>query len=138
MNLKINNSNDSGEEENQEIGTVDQQESDSSFNTNNGYNSNSNYNQSELFTWRVKAGANRMYYINVKKDRNDHLYLVIKENKRDGEGNKDVHRIMIFEKDLQRFVYGLKEALQFINNQGLTVNPQYDDFEPDNGQSIES
>jgi hypothetical protein len=76
-------------------------------------------NQNELFTWVVKAGSNRLYYLNVKNDRNKDLYLVIKETKRLQDGSREVHRIMVFEKDLKKFVNGLKEVLQYINSLGL-------------------
>jgi hypothetical protein len=82
-------------------------------------NDSASDNQNELFTWVVKAGANRLYYLNVKKDRNSDLYLVVKETKRLQDGSREVHRIMVFEKDLKKFVSGLKEVLHFINTQGL-------------------
>lgn len=84
-------------------------------------------NQNELFTWIVKAGANRLYYLNVKKDRNGDLYLVIKEAKRLQDGSREVHRIMVFEKDLKKFVGGLKEVLHYINSQGLVDSQTQDD-----------
>lgn len=88
-----------------------------------------NDNQNELFTYVVKAGVNRIYYLNVKQDRNGMLYLVIKESKRMEDGSKEVHRIMIFEKDLDKFVTGMKNALQFISDR----NPQ-DESQPEDSQ----
>ncbi|MEI6729131.1 MAG: DUF3276 family protein [bacterium] len=82
-------------------------------------NDSASENQNELFTWVVKAGTNRLYYLNVKKDRNSDLYLVVKETKRLQDGSREVHRIMVFEKDLKKFVSGLKEVLHFISSQGL-------------------
>jgi|GEM_PF-1599729 len=73
-------------------------------------------NLNELFTWIVRAGQNRQYFLNIKQDRKGDLYLVIKETKRNQDGQKEVHRIMIFEKDLDNFVVGMKEVVHFINN----------------------
>lgn len=73
-------------------------------------------NLNELFTWVVKAGQNRQYFLNIKQDRKGDLYLVIKESRRNQEGGKEIHRIMIFEKDLDNFVTGIKEVLHFVNN----------------------
>ena len=80
-------------------------------------NYNNNNNPNELFFWKIKAGINRNYYINVKKDKNEELYLVIKEVKTDMDGNKDVHRVMVFEKDFKKFVFGMKKCLEFVNEE---------------------
>jgi hypothetical protein len=80
-------------------------------------------NSNEIFTWKVKAG-NRVYFMNVKKDKNERLYLVIKESKQGDEegGAKEVHRIMIFEKDFDRFFYGMEQVAKFVNNQIIAGN----------------
>jgi|LakMenE01Jun11ns_1017448.scaffolds.fasta_scaffold9554662_1 hypothetical protein len=93
-----------------------------------------NDNQNELFTWVVKAGVNRIYYLNVKQDRNGMLYLVIKESKRMEDGSKEVHRIMIFEKDLDKFVTGMKNALQFMSDRA----PQEQNSDSDSAPAINS
>lgn len=78
-------------------------------------------NENELFTWVIKAGANRLYYLNVKVDKNKQVYLVIKETKRIQEdGSKEVHRVMVFEKDFHKFIQGLIEVLKFLNDNGYT------------------
>lgn len=76
-----------------------------------------NNNPNELFFWKIKAGINRNYYINVKKDKNGELYMVFKEVKTDMDSNKDVHRVMVFEKDFKKFVFGMKKCLEFINEE---------------------
>jgi Protein of unknown function (DUF3276) len=82
-----------------------------------------NTNPNELFFWKIKAGVNRYYYINVKKDKNQELYLVIKEVKIDPDGNKEVHRVMVFEKDFKKFVFGMKKCLEFVNEE-RKLNPR--------------
>lgn len=86
-------------------------------------------NSNEIFTWKVKAG-NRVYFMNVKKDKNERLYLVIKESKQgDEEGStKEVHRIMIFEKDFDRFFYGMEQVSKFVNDQIIAGNLNQNNF----------
>jgi hypothetical protein len=95
-------------------------------------------NQNEIFTLAIKAGASRIYYLNVKTDRNGETYLIIKESKKEIDGTKQIHRIMVFEKDLDKFAKGLQDVLSFINqrnprsknlSQSLTdeiINPSLD------------
>jgi hypothetical protein len=90
---------------------------DNDTNAQNSFNSKDN--QNELFTWKIKAGANRIYYLNVKTDKNGQYYIVIKESKTTPDGSKDVHRVMVFERDFQNFVDGMKKVIDYINN-----NPQ--------------
>jgi hypothetical protein len=85
----------------------------------------SDRNQNELFTWRVKAGANRVYYLNIKTDKNGNHYLVIKETKHADDGSKDVHRVMIFEKDIAKFAHGIQKVLEYLEQQG--VSTEYDE-----------
>ena len=46
-----------------------------------------------LFSKTVKAGR-RIYYFDVKKDRNDGMYISITESKRVKEGTKDVRPVL--------------------------------------------
>jgi Protein of unknown function (DUF3276) len=92
------------------------------------YSGGGNY-QNELFTWKIKAGTNRIYYLNVKKDKNDELYIVIKESKNLMDGGRDVHRIMVFQKDFEKFVFGMKKTLEFINSQNSTPQDNSSDLD---------
>jgi hypothetical protein len=101
-------------------------------NTNSG-----DKNQNEIFTWRVKAGANRIYYLNIKTDRKGDFYLVIKETKHRDDGSKEVHRVMVFEKDLGRFVQGMQKVVEEIEKQGgnITYNND-DDYQGSSSDSV--
>ena len=92
------------------------------------YSGGGNY-QNELFTWKIKAGTNRIYYLNVKKDKNDELYIVIKESKNLMYGGRDVHRIMVFQKDFEKFVFGMKKTLEFINSQNSAPQDNSSDLD---------
>lgn len=105
-------------------------------NRNGGYNGGgsggSNYGSSnlaedELFTWIVKAGPNRVYYLNVKESSSGELYLIVKENKRNPDGSKQSHRIMIFNQDLEKFAEGITKVMDFIKTQeGDSTGSQQD------------
>ena len=82
----------------------------------NKYSGGSNYNDysNEIFTEEIYAGRNRSYFIIVKKDKNEQIYLTLKELKYNADDTKEVHRTMIFEADLGNFLVGLQNAVEFI------------------------
>ncbi len=95
-------------------------------------------NQNELFTWVVKAGLNRLYYINIKQDKNNEIYLVIKESKREADGKKQVHRVMVFGKDMKKFVEGFKKSLEFVNSNNLLANYNEESPEQDKKPTVKA
>ena len=88
------------------------------YNNNNSgsYNNFSN----EIFSQEIYAGRNRSYFIIIKKDKNDEMYLTIKELKFNPDGTKEVHRVMIFQADFGNFLVGMQKAVEFIKSE----NPQ--------------
>jgi len=83
-----------------------------------------------VFSRSVKAGK-RIYYLDVKKNRKDELFLAITESKKvvSGEGDTaqvsfEKHKIFLYKEDFEKFVSGLVETIAFINeNQKKTVEP---------------
>ncbi|NDV83856.1 DUF3276 family protein [Bacteroides sp. 51] len=74
-----------------------------------------------VFSKSVKAGK-RIYYLDVKKNRKDELFLAITESKKvvSGEGdttqiNFEKHKIFLYKEDFEKFVGGLLETIAFIN-----------------------
>lgn len=73
-----------------------------------------------LFTRTVKAGK-RIYYVDVKQDRNAEFYVAFTESKRLKEGTDDTppqfekHKIFIYRSDLERFRKALDDATEFLN-----------------------
>ena len=71
-----------------------------------------------LFSKSVKAGK-RIYYIDVKRDRHDELYLSLTESKRVKEGTEDLrpvfekHKIFLYREDLEKFLEAFSDAAQF-------------------------
>lgn len=89
-----------------------------------------------LFSQAIKAG-HRIYYVDVKKNRKDEMYLSITESKKLISGDSDMpqinyekHKIFIYREDFQKFRTCLKEAMDFIEkNQGEADSRQEKDGE---------
>ena len=79
-----------------------------------------------VFSKAIKAGK-RIYYLDVKKNRKDEMFLAITESKKivSGEGDDsqvsfEQHKIFLYKEDLPKFTAGLQQAIQFIaDEQGL-------------------
>ena len=79
-----------------------------------------------VFSKAIKAGK-RIYYLDVKKNRKDEMFLAITESKKivSGEGDDsqvsfEKHKIFLYKEDFEKFTAGLQQAIQFIaEQQGL-------------------
>ena len=79
-----------------------------------------------VFSKAIKAGK-RIYYLDVKKNRKDEMFLAITESKKivNGEGDDsqvsfEKHKIFLYKEDFAKFIGGLQEAIRFIaDEQGL-------------------
>ena len=74
-----------------------------------------------VFSKSIKAGK-RMYYLDVKKDRRDDLFLSITESKRksvteEGQFIFEKHKIFLYKEDFDKFESAFKEALDFMRAQ---------------------
>ena len=87
---------------------------------------NADMNDKEIvFSKSIKAGK-RIYYLDVKKNRKDEMFLAITESKKVvmGEGDDsqvsfEKHKIFLYKADFQKFMAGLTEALNFINHNDM-------------------
>lgn len=86
--------------------------------------------QDIIFSRVVKAGK-RIYYIDVKKNHSDELYLCITESKREKKVNDDYptisyekHRIFLFREDFKKFIANLQEAAQYIEGEQGEAAPR--------------
>lgn len=75
-----------------------------------------------IFSQSVKAGK-RIYYIDVKNNRNNDKFLTITESKKvvSGEGENaqvsfEKHKIWIYREDLRKFLSSLEQAVKFIED----------------------
>ena len=77
-----------------------------------------------IFTQAVRAGK-RIYYLDVKRGKNDDLFLSITESKKvpveGSEGlqfNFEKHKIFLYKEDFSKFIDALSNAIRFIHEQG--------------------
>lgn len=88
-----------------------------------------------VFSKAIKAGK-RIYYLDVKKNRKDEMFLAITESKKvvSGEGDDsqvsfEKHKIFLYKEDFEKFTNGLQQAIQFITNEQGSIEPQQDEEE---------
>ena len=69
-----------------------------------------------VFSKAIKAGK-RIYYLDVKKNRKDEMFLAITESKKivSGEGDDsqvsfEKHKIFLYKEDFEKFTNGLQQA----------------------------
>lgn len=73
----------------------------------------------EIFSKAVKAGK-RTYFFDVKTTRGSDLYITLTESKKrfEKDTNKfsyEKHKIFLYKEDFEKFVEGLNETIQKIN-----------------------
>ena len=91
-----------------------------------------------VFSQSIKAGK-RIYYLDVKKNRKDEMFLAITESKKiiTGEGEEsqvsfEKHKIFLYKEDFDKFMHGLQQAIHFIEDeQGSTNADQKNNAEND-------
>ncbi|MEG1587298.1 MAG: DUF3276 family protein [Bacteroidales bacterium] len=78
-----------------------------------------------IFSKALKAGK-RIYYLDVKKNKKEELYLAITESKKVITGGPDEpnvqfekHKIFLYKEDFEKFRDGFIEAIDFIKNANL-------------------
>ena len=74
-----------------------------------------------VYSRSVKAGK-RIYYLDVKKARNEDLYLCITESKRKQMGETDVpqfekHKVFLYKEDFAHFTEGLNDVIAYAQSQ---------------------
>lgn len=85
-----------------------------------------------VYSQTVKAGK-RIYYIDVKKNRKEEMFLAITESKKIVSGsNEDVqinfekHKIFLYREDFDNFVQALNKAVAFIQEEQGPVEREQD------------
>ena len=74
-----------------------------------------------VYSRSVKAGK-RIYYLDVKKARNEDLYLCITESKRKQTGEAEPpqfekHKVFLYKEDFAHFTEGLNDVIAFVQSQ---------------------
>ena len=89
-----------------------------------------------LFSRTVKAGQ-RIYYIDVKRNRKEELYLSITESKKMLSGpaeepqvSYEKHKIFLFREDFGKFEEALRDAFNYVSSEGGEVPERQQDGDP--------
>lgn len=74
-----------------------------------------------VYSRAVKAGK-RIYYLDVKKARNEDLYLCITESKRKQTGEAEPpqfekHKVFLYKEDFAHFTEGLNDVISYVQGQ---------------------
>jgi len=75
-----------------------------------------------LFSRTIKAGK-RIYYIDVKQDKNASFYVAITESKKVAEGNEwekptfEKHKIFLYQEDMAAFLEAFNAVAQYVRQQ---------------------
>ncbi len=83
-----------------------------------------------LYSKSVKAGQ-RIYYLDVKKNKRGDMYLSITESKRTTPASQDLsqtnfekHKIFIFQEDFEKFGDSLKDVMDYIRQAQGDAEPR--------------
>lgn len=84
-----------------------------------------------VFSRTIKAGK-RIYYVDVKRNRKDELYLALTESKKIVSGNDadnqtisfEKHKIFLYKEDFEKFQNGVNEAIAYIENEQGKAEPR--------------
>lgn len=97
-----------------------------------------------VFSKAIKAGK-RIYYLDVKKNRKDEMFLAITESKKivSGEGDDsqvsfEKHKIFLYKEDFEKFISGLQQAVQFITEEQGPIDPHFNENNNVNTEGEES
>jgi CRISPR/Cas system CSM-associated protein Csm2 small subunit len=76
-----------------------------------------------VYSRAIKAGK-RIYYLDVKKNKSDNLFLAITESKKkvmgsdeDAQVSYEKHKIFLYRQDFEKFIEGLEDVIGFIKRQ---------------------
>ena len=74
-----------------------------------------------VYSHSIKAGR-RIYYVDVKKDRNADLFICITESKRTASEAEvaptfEKHKVFLYKEDFAHFMAGLEDAIAYVKQQ---------------------
>ena len=86
-----------------------------------------------IYSKAIKAGK-RIYYLDVKKSRNEDLFLAITESKKkvmgyeeDAQVTYEKHKIFLYKEDFDKFIEGLEDVVGFIKREQGEAIPRYEE-----------
>lgn len=76
-----------------------------------------------IYSKAIKAGK-RIYYLDVKKSRNDDLFVAITESKKRVFGSDDnvqvtyeKHKIFLYKEDFDKFLEGMEDVINYVKKE---------------------
>ncbi len=95
-----------------------------------------------IYSKAIKAGK-RIYYLDVKKSRNEDLFLAITESKKkitgydeDAQVTYEKHKIFLYKEDFDKFIEGLEDVVSFIKREQGEA-PQRETYTAEKGKEEE-
>jgi len=86
-----------------------------------------------IYSKAIKAGK-RIYYLDVKKSRNEDLFLAITESKKkvvgfeeDAQVTYEKHKIFLYKEDFDKFIEGLEDVVGFIKREQGEAAPRIEE-----------
>ena len=94
-----------------------------------------NHEPEIAYSRSVKAGK-RIYYLDVKKAKNDDLYLCITESKKTSRGEEEPsfekHKLFLYKEDFAHFMEGLEDVIGYVKGQFGEIEER-EEWVPENG-----
>ena len=91
-----------------------------------------------VYSRSVKAGK-RIYYLDVKKARNEDLYLCITESKKsmkEGDAPQfEKHKVFLYKEDFAHFTEGLEDVINYVKSQVGTIEERQE-WVPENAETV--
>ena len=92
-----------------------------------------------LYSKAIKAGK-RIYYLDVKKNLKDDLFLAVTESKKVQPKNGtqvsfEKHKIFLYKEDFEKFMEGMQDVISYIKNSNLKKSAE-DVVEPEEEETI--
>ncbi len=83
-----------------------------------------------IYSKAIKAGK-RIYYLDVKRSRNEDLFLAITESKKkivgyeeEAQVTYEKHKIFLYKEDFDKFIEGLEDVVGFIKREQGETSPR--------------
>ena len=96
-----------------------------------------------IYSKAIKAGK-RIYYLDVKKSRNEDLFLAITESKKrvsgfeqDAQVTYEKHKIFLYKEDFSKFMEGMEDVIGFIRRELGDIPERHPSEEQISAESIE-
>lgn len=91
-----------------------------------------------VYSRSVKAGK-RIYYLDVRKARNEDLYLCITESKRKSAGEAEApqfekHKLFLYKEDFAHFTEGLQDVIGYVQDRLGTIEER-EEWVPEHAQA---